>query len=71
MVKSARLQMLVSQFERIRMLDDETFNDFYGRINDIRNSMINLGKKVSHAKLIKKTLRSLPEMLVFVLAAFC
>jgi hypothetical protein len=53
--------MLVSQFERIRMLEDETFNDFYNKINDIRNSMINLGKKVSDAKLIKKILRSLPE----------
>jgi hypothetical protein len=51
--------MLVSQFERIRMLEDETFNDFYNKINDIRNSMINLGKKVSDAKLIKKILRSL------------
>jgi hypothetical protein len=53
--------MLVSQFERIRMLDDETFNEFYDRINDIRNSMINLEKKVSDAKLKKKILKSLPE----------
>jgi RNA-binding protein YhbY len=53
--------MLVSQFEGIRMLEDETFNEFYTKIRDIRNSMINLGKKVSDAKLIKKILRSLPE----------
>jgi len=59
LVKFVKLQMLVSQFERIRMLEDETFNDFYNKINDIRNSMINLGKKVSDAKLIKKILRSL------------
>jgi hypothetical protein len=30
-------------------------------INDLRNSMVSLGKKVSDAKLIKKILRSLPE----------
>jgi RNA-binding protein YhbY len=53
--------MLVSQFEGIKMLEDETFNEFYTKIRDIRNSMINLGKKVSDAKLIKKILRSLPE----------
>jgi TFIIF-interacting CTD phosphatase-like protein len=43
------------------MLEDETFNEFYDRINDIRNSMINLGKKVSDAKIIKKILKSLLE----------
>jgi len=53
--------MLVSEFERIRMLEDETFNEFYDRISGLRNSMINLGKKVSDTKLIKKILRSLPE----------
>jgi excinuclease UvrABC nuclease subunit len=43
------------------MLEDETFNEFYDRINDIRNSMINLEKKVSDAKIIKKILKSLLE----------
>jgi hypothetical protein len=61
LVKSAKLQLLVSKFERIRMLENETFNEFYDRISDLRNSMINLGKKVSDTKVIKKILRSLPE----------
>jgi hypothetical protein len=61
LVKSAKLQMLVSEFERIRMLENETFNEFYDRISDLRNSIINLGNKVSDTKLIKKILRSLPE----------
>jgi len=61
LVKSAKLQMLVSEFERIRMLENETFNEFYDRISDLRNSMINLGKKVSDTKLIKKILRYFPE----------
>jgi hypothetical protein len=43
------------------MLENETFGEFYTRINDLRNSMVSLGKKVSDAKLIKKILRSLPE----------
>jgi hypothetical protein len=50
--------MLISRFEEIKMLEDETFNEFYTKINDLRNSMVSLGKKVSDAKLIKKILRS-------------
>lgn len=53
--------MLVSEFEKIKMLKNETFNEFYDRISDLHNSMINLGKKVSDTKLIKKILRSLPK----------
>jgi hypothetical protein len=43
------------------MLEDETFNDFFGKLSEIRNSMINLGKKVYDTKLIRKVMRSLPE----------
>jgi hypothetical protein len=60
-VKFAKLQMLISKFEEIKMLDDETFYEFYSRISDLRNSMVSLGKRVSDVKLIKKILRSLPE----------
>jgi hypothetical protein len=61
LVKASKLQMLVSQFEEIKMLEDETFNDFFGKLSEIRNSMINLGKKVFDTKLIRKVMRSLPE----------
>jgi len=61
LVKSAKLQMLISRFEEIKMLDNETFGEFYTWINDLRNSMVSLGKRVSDVKLIKKILRSLPE----------
>ena len=43
------------------MLEDETFNELLGKLSKIRNSMINLGKKVSDTKLIRKVIRSLPE----------
>jgi len=43
------------------MLEYETFNEFYTRINDLRNSMVSLGKRVFDVKLIKKILRSLLE----------
>jgi hypothetical protein len=60
LVKFAKLQMLNSRFEEIKMLENETFGEFYTRINDLRNSMVSLAKKVSDVKLIKKILRSLP-----------
>jgi hypothetical protein len=60
-VKSAKLQMLASQFEGIKMLEDKSFNEFYTKISDLRNSMVSLGKKISDAKLLKKILRSFPE----------
>jgi hypothetical protein len=34
------------------MLEDETFREFYSKMSDLRNSMVNLGKFVSDVKLI-------------------
>jgi hypothetical protein len=61
LVKSAKLQMLISKFEEIKMLEEETFGEFYSKISDLRNSMVSLGKPISDVKLIRKILRSLPE----------
>jgi hypothetical protein len=60
-VKSVKLQMLISKFGKIKILDDETFGEFYTKINNQRNLMVSLGKMISDLKLIKKILRSLPE----------
>jgi len=43
------------------MLEEETFEEFYTKISDLRNSMVSLEKSVSDVKLIRKILRSLPE----------
>jgi uncharacterized protein YjaG (DUF416 family) len=61
LVKSAKVQMLTSRFEEIKMLEEETFGEFYSKISDLRNSMVSLGKSISDVKLIRKILRSLPE----------
>jgi hypothetical protein len=53
--------MLISKFEEIKMLEDETFGEFYTKISDLRNSMVSLGKQISDVKLIRKILRSLSE----------
>jgi hypothetical protein len=44
--------MLISTFEEIKMLEDETFGEFYIKISDLRNSMVSLEKTVSDVKLI-------------------
>jgi hypothetical protein len=46
LVKSAKLQMLISRFEEIKMLEKESFREFYTKISDLRNSMVSLGKSV-------------------------
>jgi hypothetical protein len=38
--------MLTSEFEEMRMLEDESFDEFYAKINGIVNSKFNLGDKV-------------------------
>jgi hypothetical protein len=61
LVKSAKLQMLMSRFEEIKMMEDETFGEFYSKMSDQRNSMVRLGKTVSDVKLIRKILKYLPR----------
>jgi hypothetical protein len=53
--------MLISKFEEIKMLEEETFGEMYTKISDLRNSIVSLGKSISDVKLIQKILRSLPE----------
>jgi hypothetical protein len=47
LVKSAKLQMLIFRFEEIKMLEEETFKEFYTKFSDLRNSMVSLEKSVS------------------------
>jgi hypothetical protein len=53
--------MLISKFEEIKMMEDETFEEFYSKMSDLRNPMVSLGKTVSDVKLIRKIIRSMPE----------
>jgi hypothetical protein len=53
--------MLISGFEKIKKLEEETFGEFYTKISNLRNSMVSLRKSVSDVKLIQKIIRSLLE----------
>jgi len=48
------LDLLASQFEDIRMTDDEKIGDFSAKLSSIANESQVLGKKYEDAKLVKK-----------------
>ena len=60
-VKINKLQQLTSRFESIKMFDDETFDEFYVKLNDMVNSTFNLGEVYDQPKVVRKILRSLTE----------
>ena len=43
------------------MSDDESFDEFYAKLNDIVNSAYNLGEVYDQSKIVRKILRSLTE----------
>ena len=43
------------------MSDDEFFDEFYVKLNDIVNSVYNLGEIYDQPKIVKKIIRSLIE----------
>ena len=45
------------------MGDDESFDSFYGKLNEIIINKLNLGEKIKDAKVVRKILRSLPKSL--------
>ena len=53
--------MLTVPFEELKMGDDESFDSFYGKLNEIVIAKLNLGEKIEDAKVVRKILRSLPE----------
>ena len=60
-VKDTKLQMLTTWFEEVKMSDDESFDSFYRRLNEIVIAKLNLGEKIEGAKVVRKILRFLPE----------
>ena len=60
-VKINKLQQLTTRFESIRMSNDEYFDEFYAKLNDIVNSANNLGEIYDQPKIFRKILRSLTE----------
>ena len=60
-VKDTKFQMLTTSFKELKMGDDEAFDSFYGKLNEIVIAKLNLGKKIEDSKVVSKILRSLPK----------
>ena len=60
-VKDTKLQMVTTWFEELRISEDESFDSFYGKLNEVVISKFNLGEKTKDSKVVRKILRSLPE----------
>ncbi|XP_068329806.1 uncharacterized protein [Pyrus communis] len=60
-IKESKLQNLITKFENIKMLDDESFSDFYAKLSVIVNGCHNLGDSIPEHRIVKKILRSLPS----------
>ena len=59
-VKDSKFQRLTTSFEEIKMKEDESFDEFYAKLNDIVNSDFNLGETILEPKILRKVFRSLP-----------
>ena len=53
--------MLTTHFEELKVSEDESFDSFYGKLNEVVISKFNLGEKIKDSKVVRKILRSLPE----------
>lgn len=60
-VKEARLQTLMAEFDRIKMKESDTIDEFVGKLSEITTKASALGEKIEVTKLVKKFLNSLPR----------
>ena len=59
-VKDTKLQMLTTRFEEQKMSEDESFDSFYGKLNEVVIGQFNLREKTKDSKIVRKILQSLP-----------
>ena len=53
--------MLITGFEELKISEDESFDSFYSKLNEVVVSKFNLGEKREDSKIVRKILRSLSE----------
>ena len=60
-VREARLQTLMTEFERLKMKETDKIDDFVGKLSEISSKSAALGENMEEAKLVKKFLQGLPH----------
>ena len=48
--------MLTTWFEELKMSEDELFNSFYGKLNEVVIRKLNLSEKAKDSKVVRKIL---------------
>ena len=60
-MKDTKLQMLIIRFKELKMSEDESFDSFYSKLNEVVVNKFNLGEKTEDCKIVRKILWSLPK----------
>ena len=60
-VREARLQTLMDDFNKMKMKDTESIDDFSGKLAELSSKSAALGENMEEPKLVKKFLSSLPK----------
>ena len=55
-MKDTKLQMLTTRFKELKMSEDESFDSFYSKLNEVIISKFNLGEKMEDSKIVRKIL---------------
>ncbi|XP_048605138.1 uncharacterized protein LOC125582456 [Brassica napus] len=69
-VREARLHTLMAEFERLKMKESESIDDFGGKLSELASKSASLGVTIEETKLVKKFLMSLPrKMYIHIVAS--
>lgn len=60
-VREARLQTCKTEFDRLRMKDSDTIDEFVGKLTELSARSTALGEDIDEPKMVKKFLSSLPS----------
>ena len=53
-VKDTKLQMLTTRFKELKMSENESFDSFYSKLNEVVVCKFNLGEKIEDSKIVRK-----------------
>jgi hypothetical protein len=59
-VKEAKLQTYTTQFENLKMKEEENIVEYFHRVDEVVNSIRAIGEELEDKPIVKKILRSLP-----------
>ena len=60
-MKDTKSQMLTTHFEELKMSEDESFDSFFWKLNEVVIGKFILGEKTEDSKIVRKILQSLSE----------